>query len=205
MALRAVFLAALMAFAPPVAAQPLSQGEPVIRSPILSINYDRFFSGSQLGRELVAELEAERILLEAENRKIEAELEAEEIELTEQRDTMEPDAFREAASAFDRKVEQIRAERRQLAVELTQKSDAMRKRFDDAALPVLTEIVRETGAVMVVDTRSVVLTLEAIDITALAISRLDAAQATENETAPRDETGTSPDPAEPAPRDEPAD
>lgn len=205
MALRAVFLAAMMALAPPVAAQPLSQGEPVIRSPILSINYDRFFSGSQLGRELVAELEAERILLEAENRKIEAELEAEEIELTEKRDTMEPDAFREAASAFDRKVEQIRAERRQLAVELTQKSDAMRKRFDDAALPVLTEIVRETGAVMVVDTRSVVLTLEAIDITALAISRLDAAQATENETAPQDETGTSPDPAEPAPKDEPAD
>ena len=87
MALRAVCLAVLLALAPPLAAQPLSQGEPVIRSPILSINYDRFFSGSQLGRALVAELEAERILLEAENRKIEAELEAEEVELTDLRDT----------------------------------------------------------------------------------------------------------------------
>ena len=120
MALRAVCLAVLLALAPPLAAQPLSQGEPVIRSPILSINYDRFFSGSGLGRELVAELEAERILLEAENRKIEAELEAEEIELTEMRDTMDPEAFREAASAFDLKVVRIRAERRELAVELTQ-------------------------------------------------------------------------------------
>ena len=200
MALRAVCLAVLLALAPPLAAQPLSQGEPVIRSPILSINYDRFFSGSGLGRELVAELEAERILLEAENRKIEAELEAEEIELTEMRDTMDPEAFREAASAFDLKVVRIRAERRELAVERTQKSDVMRKRFDDAARPVLTEIVREAGAVMVVDTRSVVLTLEAIDITALAISRLDAAQ----ETAPQDDSESAPAPDDVAPGD-PAD
>ncbi|SDO70387.1 chaperone for outer membrane proteins, Skp family [Lutimaribacter pacificus] len=199
MALRAVCLAVLLALAPPLAAQPLSQGEPVIRSPILSINYDRFFSGSQLGRALVAELEAERILLEAENRKIEAELEAEEVELTGLRDTMNPEAFREAASAFDQKVVRIRAERRQLALELTQKGDAMRDRFDDAARPVLAEIVRESGAVMVVDTRSVVLTLEAIDITELAISRLDAAQ----EATPQDDTGAAPD-DEPAPAD-PAD
>ena len=194
MRIRAACLAIVVALlAPPVSAQPLSEGQRVVRSPVLSINYDRFFAGSALGQELVAELEAERIMLEAENRRIEAELEAEEIDLTEARDTMPADEFREAAKAFDEKVEKIRSERRQLALELTQKSDALRKRFDDAALPILTEIVRESGAVVVVDTRSVVLTLEAIDITTMAIERLDAAQAsTDTESAPSDDTPRAP-------------
>jgi Skp family chaperone for outer membrane proteins len=200
MRLWAAILAVLTVLAAPVAAQPLSEGQRVFRSPILSINYDRFFAGSVLGRELVGELEAERILLEAENRKIEAELEAEEIALTEARDGMAPERFREAARAFDEKVEKIRAERRQLALELTEKSDELRQRFDDAALPILTEIVREAGAVVVVDTRSVVLTLEAIDITNLAIARLDTAQQEAEQDAPLETP-----PADAQPQSEPGD
>ncbi|MCO0636592.1 OmpH family outer membrane protein [Lutimaribacter sp. EGI FJ00014] len=188
-----------MALATPLAAQSLSEGEPVIRSPVLSINYDRFFSRSALGKELVAELEAERILLEAENRRIEAELEAEEIELTKARETMPADEFRAAAQAFDEKVQNIRDERRQLALELTEKGDTVRQQFDEAALPVLTRIVRDAGAAVVVDTRSVVLTLDAIDITDLAIARLDAAQSTElddaEENAPDD--AADPEPIDP--------
>ncbi|MFD1511214.1 OmpH family outer membrane protein [Lacimonas salitolerans] len=171
----AAVLAACLALAAPVAAQSLSEGEQVFRSPVLSINYDRFFAGSRLGREMVGQLEAERVMLEAQNRRIEAELEAEEIALTEARDTMAPETFRGAARAFDEKVQRIRSERRQLAVELTQQGDTLRNRFDEAALPVLTDIVREANAVVVVDSRSVVLTLDVIDITNLAIRRLDEA------------------------------
>lgn len=171
----AAVLAACLALAAPVAAQSLSEGEQVFRSPVLSINYDRFFAGSRLGREMVGHLEAERVMLEAQNRRIEAELEAEEIALTEARDTMAPETFRGAARAFDEKVQRIRSERRQLAVELTQQGDTLRNRFDEAALPVLTDIVREANAVVVVDSRSVVLTLDVIDITNLAIRRLDEA------------------------------
>lgn len=178
----ATALAAWLALIAPVHAQALSEGEQVFRSPVLSINYDRFFSGSRLGREMVGQLEAERVMMEAENRRIEAELEAEEIALTEARETMEPAAFREAARAFDEKVQRIRGERRQLALELSQQGDALRNQFDDAALPILTDIVREANAVVVVDSRSVVLTLEVIDITRLAIQRMDAAQVTIDDT-----------------------
>ncbi len=195
MRLWAACLAALLTLAAPLTAQPLSEGEPVIRSPILSINYDRFFAGSALGRQMVADLEAERIMLEADNRRIESELEAEEVDLTAARDEMLPEDFRAAASAFDEKVQKIRAERRQLALELTQKSDALRQQFDEAALPVLTRIVREAGAVVVVDSRSVVLTLDAIDITDLAIARLDAAPVSQTPSTPP-QGGDAPQPPE---------
>lgn len=147
----------------------------VIRSPVLSINFDQFRAQSQLGKQLEAEFEADRILIEAENRRIEAELEAEEQKLTEERATMPSAEFREAAKAFDEKVEKIRAERRAASASLTQRRDELRARFDAFALPVLTDIVREAGAAVVVDTRTVVVSIDLIDITDLAIARMDAA------------------------------
>lgn len=148
----------------------------VVRSPVLTINYDRFLSGSKLGAKLIGELEAERVLLEADNREIEEQLEREENELTQQRDTLSPEEFREAASAFDQRVQKIREERSQLSSQLPQKREELSRKFDEAAYPILARIIREAGAAVIVDVRSVVLSVGVVDITDLAIERLDAAQ-----------------------------
>ena len=80
------------------------------RSPILTLDSERVFDATPLGKSVSSELERLFRELETENRRIEAELTAEEQALTEQRPTLEPDAFRELADAFDTKVQQIRSE-----------------------------------------------------------------------------------------------
>ena len=168
----AVVAAAGLAAAPATAQE---QPDRPPRSPVLTLNYDVLIAASSLGQRLSGDLEAERIVIDADNRRIAEELEAEEVALTEQRDGMTPEAFRAAARAFDEKVQNIRAERRALELELAQRRDTLRQEFDRLALPVLSDIMREAGAGVLMDARSVVLSVEQIDVTRLAIARIDAA------------------------------
>jgi len=147
----------------------------VIRSPVLTLNYEQFIAGSQMGQQTSANYEAERARLEAANAEIASQLEAEELALTKARDTMQPDAFRKAASDFDEKVQKIRQERRDAETILARKRDDLRSRFEQAAVPVLSALMREAGAAVILEVRSTVLSLEQVDITDLAIQRLDAA------------------------------
>ena len=147
----------------------------VIRSPVLTLNYEQFIAGSQMGQQMSANYEAERARLEAANAEIASQLEAEELALTKARDTMQPDAFRKAASDFDEKVQKIRQERRDAETILARKRDDLRSRFEQAAVPVLSALMREAGAAVILEVRSTVLSLEQVDITDLAIQRLDAA------------------------------
>jgi len=147
----------------------------VIRSPVLTLNYEQFIAGSQMGQQISANYEAERARLEAANAEIASQLEAEELALTKARDTMQPDAFRKAASNFDEKVQKIRLERRDAETILARKRDDLRSRFEQAAVPVLSALMREAGAAVILEVRSTVLSLEQVDITDLAIQRLDAA------------------------------
>ncbi|MEN8738644.1 MAG: OmpH family outer membrane protein, partial [Phaeobacter gallaeciensis] len=78
------------------------------QSGILTIQPDRLFSESAFGQRVTRELEAEGAVLTAENRRIEAELRAEEQDLTQRRPSMEPEAFRTLADAFDKKVQETR-------------------------------------------------------------------------------------------------
>lgn len=189
-----------LAFALAVAMLPVSaqeMPERPVRSPVLTLNYDLFISASQVGRRMSGDLEAERIILEAENKRIAAELEAEEIVLTRQRETMPAADFRAAARRFDEKVQQIRTARRGLDQELAQRRDTLRQAFDAVALPVLSEIMREAGAGVIVDGRSVVLSVDQIDITRLAIARLDIVYP--DGRIDTDAKDTAADPAGPAP------
>lgn len=147
----------------------------IIRSPVLTLNYEQFIAGSQMGQQMSANYEAERARLEAANAEIASQLEAEELALTKARDTMQPDAFRKAASDFDEKVQKIRQERRYAETILARKRDDLRSRFEQAAVPVLSALMREAGAAVILEVRSTVLSLEQVDITDLAIQRLDAA------------------------------
>lgn len=154
----------------------------VIRSPVLTLNYEQFIAGSRMGRQMSADYEAERARLEAANAEIASQLEAEELALTKARDTMQADAFRKAASAFDEKVQKIRQERRDAESILARKRDDLRSRFEQAAVPVLSALMREAGAAVILEVRSTVLSLEQVDITDLAIQRLDDAFAASTQT-----------------------
>lgn len=169
--LAAVLACALAAGA--VSAQ--DQPEPPVRGPVLTLNFDLLISGSQVGRRMAGDLEAERIEIEVENKRIAGALEAEEIALTQKRDTMSAADFRAAARLFDEKVQEIRAARGALELELVQRRDSLRQTFDAAALPILSEIMREAGAGVILDARSVILSVDQIDVTRFAIARLDAA------------------------------
>lgn len=144
------------------------------QSGILTIQPDRLFSDSAFGRRVGREIEAEGAVLTAENRRIEAELRAEELELTERRSEMTPEAFRALADAFDQKVQETRRRQDQKLREINQLNEQARRDFLTATLPILKQILQDTGAGAMLDHSSVFLSVGAADVTDLAISRIDA-------------------------------
>lgn len=142
---------------------------------ILTVEADRLFSDSAFGRRIAREIEAESAVLAAENRRIEAELSAEEKDLTARRPDMEPEAFRALADAFDQKVQSNRHTQDAKTRALNQRADSARVAFFHAARPVLETLMRESGAGVILERSNVFLSANAIDITDLAIARIDAA------------------------------
>lgn len=145
-----------------------------MQSPILTIDPERVFADSAFGQRTVEEFEARGAELAAENRRIEDDLEAEEQALTEQRPTMEPPAFRKLADAFDEKVQSTRRAQDAKTRDLNQAFEERRDVFLTAAAPVLEGLMREAGAAVIMEKRSVFLSSNAIDITGVAIDRLNA-------------------------------
>jgi len=152
-----------------------AQTTDVLQFPILTIEAERLFIESEFGQRVAEEREAESAVLSAENRRIEAELTAEEQDLTERRGTMEPEAFRALADAFDEKVQQIRQIQDAKARALNQNGEADRVAFLQAAAPVLEQLMQETGAAVIIERGSVFLSRNATDITNTAIERINAA------------------------------
>ena len=134
-------------------------------SPILTLDRDQLFAGTLYGQRVNRELEQASTVMAAETRAIEAALEAEELALTEQRATMEPEAFREFASAFDNKVQALRAEREAAEADLLAQIEAAQSAFFNRIGPVLGQLVRDRGAVLIVDRRAVLLAATDVDIT----------------------------------------
>ncbi|MCU0853546.1 MAG: OmpH family outer membrane protein [Rhodobacteraceae bacterium] len=192
-------------------AQPAPQVE--LPPPVLTIDADRLLAESAFGRALAAEVDTAARALAEENRRIETDLLAEERDLTERRAMMSPDEFRPMADAFDEKVQRLRAEQDEKERALADLREEGRQRFFREAVPVLSEIVREQGALVLLDRRDVFLSADAIDITDIAIARIDAAVAPPDvavpETPAPDATGPEPavpeaPPAGTAPGTEPA-
>lgn len=155
----------------PVIAQEIG----VVQSNVIVISSDRLFSESTLGKAYAEQIETQRDALIARNRRFETELEVEEKELTEMRAEMSADAFREMADDFDEKVQAIRRESERLARDLDRNRENAPFLFLRQVEPVIVDIMRETGAVIVIESRTVLLAADAIDVTALAIGRIDRA------------------------------
>ncbi|MGO4907796.1 OmpH family outer membrane protein [Pseudorhodobacter sp. W20_MBD10_FR17] len=167
---------------------PQDQG---IRSPVLTINQQRFFEDSAFGKASLSRLEADARSLQVEIRKVEADLEIEERLLTERRASLSPAEFQPIARDFDEKVEKIRAAWGQKDRDLKLEREQDKKTFFDSAVPVLAAIMQEAGAVLLVDQLTVILSLDQVDITTIAIERVNAALA--NPAA----STTAPDPVVP--------
>lgn len=154
----------------PAAAQSVG----VVQSDILVLDPERLFETTRLGRSMSARLQQEREALIAVNRELEAELEAEELALTEQRDTASPEEFRALADAFDEKVQQIRQDSQRRVREHERNRERAPLEFMRQVEPVLVELMREAGASVVMDRRTVLLQADVVDITQAAVQRIDA-------------------------------
>lgn len=143
--------------------------------PILTIDQERLFADSRFGRAALARLKAGEDALVAENLRIEAGLEAEERDLTARRATLPAADFRTLADAFDTKVEGVRSAQRAKYADLTTAHEDAKRRFLEAAVPIIGQLMQEQGAVAVMDKATIFLSLQRIEITDLAITRLDAA------------------------------
>ena len=160
------------------AAEPASVAfaqEKTAQSAVLTVDPERLFAESRFGKAAIARLEASQQALLAENKKLEIALEAEEKDLTERRPSLPAPDFRKLADAFDQKAEEIRAARLAKSRSLTTLRDEDRQKFLGAIVPILGDLMGEMGALVVLDKKSVFLSFERVDITDLAIARIDAA------------------------------
>jgi Skp family chaperone for outer membrane proteins len=148
--------------------------EAPLRAPIVTLDKELLFEGSMMGQALIGRLEDATRDLSAENRRLEQALEQEERDLTERRKTLPQDEFRTLASEFDARVEQLRSAQDAKSRALTRRHDEDRQRFFEATVPVLGQLMSDVGAVAIVDRSAIILTFDRLDITALAIERLNA-------------------------------
>jgi Skp family chaperone for outer membrane proteins len=192
LAVPALALALLMAGPAP------AQDTITVPSPILTIDQERLFAETQLGRRSSDEFAAAAEALAEENRRIEEELRAEEISLTERREMMSAEEFSALADAFDEKVQAFRTEQDAKARALAEREAEARQRFFVEVGEILSEIVREEGAVVILDRRDVFLSADRIDITDVAISRINEAAEADDGTPPAPETPAPDAPAAPA-------
>jgi len=148
-------------------------GPRVTATSVLTVDVERLFTRSQFGEQVLASFNENAASLQAENRRISDALREEELALAAQRATMDPDAFRAAAEAFDEKAQTVRstqdAKERELETFVTDGRD----RFLQVINPILGELMVERGATAILDRRSVLLSLGSIDVTDAAIERID--------------------------------
>ena len=150
----------------------LSLGQP--QSTLLTIDTEALFAQSLFGQRISATLRADTDALAAENRRIEAALTAEEQSLTDRRPTMDVGLFRTEAEAFDEKVQAIRQAQDAKERALQEASNTGREAFLDAVSPVLAQLLRDSGAMVMLDRRTVIISVAMVDVTDEAVAAIDA-------------------------------
>lgn len=168
-----VLAAALICGGLPTAGQAQDLG--TVQSQILVLDIEALFNGTQAGQRMTRDYHAERERLIANNRRIEAELRAEELALTKKRPTVTPAEFRDLADAFDAKVRGIRQDNEREALDLERRREVAPVQLMRLAEPVLVQIMRDAGGMVILDHRQVLLRADVIDITDLAIAGVDEA------------------------------
>ncbi|WP_147125036.1 OmpH family outer membrane protein [Shimia ponticola] len=177
--LATAWVAAWVATAAPATAQDTSSAPQlrVPRAPILTIDASRLLPETVVGQRLVRALEAEAASLERENRAIAQSLRDEELELTAQRDTLPRDEFLKLAEDFDARVQEARREQDAKQAALQARLDDQQQALMSEIRPILGQIMIEANAAMIVEIGTVMLSVRSIDITDIAIDRINSALA----------------------------
>ena len=147
---------------------------PAVRSAVVVVDQDRLFDASLYGQRILAEIDRRTVELAAENRRIETELTAEERALTELRGVLDAKEFRNRAEDFDARVEALRAQQDGKVRALGRLRDEARQEFYELAGPILSRILAERDASVLMDRRAVLSAAEGVDITDAAIARINA-------------------------------
>lgn len=142
---------------------------------LLILDTDRFYDESAFGQRIAAELEAERQALLDEKTEVEKALEAEESRLVALRETTPADEFAVMADEFDARVQEARSAQTLKSRRLARQQDIARQTFFQQALPILAAIVRDSGALVILERSTVFLAADNIDITDAAIEAVNAA------------------------------
>jgi len=166
-------LAICAALLPPVPAIAQTSDGPRVSVPVLIVDMQRIKSDTAAGRDMLAKtIEIRKRIQEGVAERSES-LRAEEQRLAEERENLDPEDFREQVRAFEQQVfanrEFSERESRRLQLVLSQASALLRER----ATAVLSAIMRERRAEVMLDSTQIVLSIERLDITNEAISRLD--------------------------------
>ena len=139
----------------------------------LVIDQEQLFSRSAFGQNAIASAEAATGALVQENTAIEDQLIAEEKALTEQRPNLTAEEFRRLADDFDEKVQRIRGEQSGKNDAIAEALNLARREFFQVVIPILAEILRENQALAILDKRTVLLSANVIDVTDVAVERID--------------------------------
>lgn len=170
--LRAYLVAAFAAIGVSAMAQSPDQ-RIVVPSPIMVVDFERVFNETLYGQKISADLNAERERVQAENDRLAEGLLSEEAALTEARATMDPEVFREAATAFNERAQTVRASREDEQNRLVALRDAERARFIERIQPLMNQMMVERGAVVTMDRRAVIQALGTANATEAAIALIN--------------------------------
>lgn len=190
-ALAGLLLALIGVPGAPLIAQPTG----VVQSDILVLDPERLLSETLFGQRLLTGIQTERDNLVAHNRRVEAELEGEEKSLTERRPTLSAEEFRDLADTFDQKVQQLRRDSERMSRDLERRREIAPLQFMRVIEPVLADILSDSGGVVIMDVRAVLLRSGVADITDLAIERVNAQIGEGPENGPARNVVTPPKPA----------
>lgn len=166
--LKVIILCVLTTFSAHVAAQD------IVVNPVVTVDLDRLVNETQIGQYLSFQMGERAQKLQKELDKIEAELSAEEEDLIKQREELELSEFRVLAKAFDEKAVRLRLEQQAKIQALEEEGSKRRQDLLRSFVPVLSQVMRDRGASILLDRRSVVLDDRAsVDITDVAIMIID--------------------------------
>jgi Skp family chaperone for outer membrane proteins len=151
-----------------------AQAGPLPNTAVIIIDKERVLSDTKYGQRLNAEMRRMELVQIADNRRLSSALGQEEAHLTELRTTLSSDEFRLLASEFDTKVQRISDEQQ------TKNQKRIDQRRQDqlqlfaATAPVFEQLMRDTGANVILELRFALIWNDAINMTDVAIQRIDA-------------------------------
>ena len=144
-------------------------------SGILVVDLERAYDRSKFAQAMRDAFNLQNQSLNKENFTILNTLKEEELQLTEDRATLSPELFAIAAQAFDVKVQEIRKSRLQKLRLVEDQFNRLKIDFFQKINPFFDEVMIDFNAAAILEKKSIVRSIDALDITDLLVQRVDQA------------------------------